>query len=1110
MFFMSIANISVKRPVTTSMVFLLIVLLGILSWQKLPQELFPPLVFPQVTILTSYPNAAPEEIETLITKPIEEIVGTVKNLKRISSKSKEGISLVTAEFLWNTNMDMAAMNVREKIDLIKEKLPLEADEPVVMKYNPFELPIMIVSITGRKNLTPSELLYTTRHIIKDRLEKVDGVASIGISGGQERQILVEIDQNRLQANQISIIDVVEAIKNTNLNYPAGTTKERVFEYLVRTIGEYTSVKDIHSTVVEVDIDDEQRRQKEQYANPSDRRRKPTYKRSMVILSSIAQIKDTVKERTSYSRFNEKENISLSILKQSEANTIRTASLIRKALKDLRMTTKSYGIGMHIVYDQSIFIKNAIHGLLNDALIGGILAFCVILLFLRNIRSSLIVCAAIPVSVMASFTLMYFFNISINMMSLGGLALGIGMLVDNAIVVVENISRHTRDMSYPKASVTGTDEVSGAIFSSTLTSLCVFLPLLWVVGIAGQIFRQLSLTVMFSLTASLVVAVSLIPRLTSTRRSSKRGPDDFLDAEQHRKKSILTDGYYLFIITSHIGNTVSKIKQSSLGRMFGSITDRIYAISSRMYHAYPRALQWFLNNRTKALGMVLCVFAISALLLIQKNREFLPKIDQHQFMVKIDLPIGSRIEVTNEVAKKIEEKIKKLPETKSITTTVGSNKRHVESIETLESHQAQIIVSLKKSKKELSISQRKRLGKPRSTYRVIRALRYSLSSQDLQRAKVEYVQQDSVFKSMIETSAPITLKVQGHDLDMLKKMTENISERLKKIPGIRNVRNNMPLPSPETKVIPNKDRAAMYNLSVSDIARTALIAIKGVVASKFKEEGNEIDILVRLQEKDRNNIEKLRNLTIHSPLDFNLPIKEVAILKMGKGPSEILRQDRQRTVLITAHIYQRSLKQVTRDINTMLNSFNKVSGFSVKLSGEAERIKESFASLLFVLIASIILVYMVMAAQFESLWQPFIIMFTIPLSLIGVTLSLWLTGNTLNAISMLGIIVLGGIVVNNGIVLIDYVNQLKHTGMKTYNALIQASQVRLRPICMTALTTILGLFPLSLGLGEGAELRAPMAVTVIGGLLISTLLTLFVIPTIYYMMDNVIHKKKGQT
>ncbi|MFH1380496.1 MAG: efflux RND transporter permease subunit [bacterium] len=1106
---MSIPSISVKRPVTTIMVFMLIILMGLISWGKLPQELFPPLVFPQITVMTVYANAAPEEIETLITKPIEESIGTVKNLKRITSQSKEGISLVTAQFSWNAHMDSASMGIREKLDLIKEKLPIEANEPVVMKFNPFELPVMILSISAQGDITASELLHTTRKIIKDKIEKIFGVASVSISGGQERQILAEIDQNRLQANSLSILDVVEAIKNTNLNYPAGTTKENVFEYLVRTIGEYSSVKDIFNTVIEVNIDDEESRRKLFEAFPSDQRQKPTFKRRMVTLKDIAVISDTFKEQTSYSRYNEKDNISISILKQSEANTIRTSVMIHKSIEDLRMILTPHNINIDIVYDQAVFIKNSIYGLIQDAVIGGILAFFVILFFLKNIRSSLIVCAAIPVSITASFTLMYMFNISINMMSLGGLALGIGMLVDNAIVVVENIFRHTSSMGHRTAAIKGCEEVSGAIFSSTLTSICVFFPLLWVIGIAGQIFRELSLTVIFSLSASLFVALSLIPRLTSTNKPVNiLPPDDDINA-RHKTSSFLKGINTIhFICAGFIMNVYAVFKKSFVGKHLFKISNKIGALCDNLWKNYPQNLAWFLNHWVKGLGLVALIFIVSVALLFLKEKEFLPKIDQHQFIVKLTLPIGTRVEVTNEQTKKVESALQKLPEVKSITATVGSNRSETESIETLGSHESQIIAALKKSKKEFSPEQKRRYGRPLKTHAVIRKLRYSLRNVDLKNAQVEYIQQDSVFKSAMETAAPVTIRIQGHQLDVLHKLSDEVSSKLSSIPGIRDVRSNMPRPSPETKVIPDTDRAATYNLSVSDIARTALSAIKGFVASKYKEEGEEIDILVRLKEKDRNDIDKLRSLTIHSPLDFNLPIKEVAALEQGMGPSEILREERQRTVLVTAQIYKRSLKDISRDISNMIKKIS-ISGFSISQTGEAERIKESFASLMFVLVFSVILVYMVMAAQFESFWQPFIIMFTIPLSLIGVCLALFVTGHTLNAISMLGIILLGGIVVNNGIVLVDYVNQLKIQGKNTFDSLILASQTRLRPIFLTALTTILGLFPLSLGLGEGAELRSPMAVTVIGGLFISTLLTLFVIPAIYYIIDEFLTKLKSK-
>ncbi len=492
---MWIPEISVKRPVTISMVFLGIILLGIVSYQRLPQELFPPITFPQLTVVTYYGNAAPEEIENLITKPIEEAIGTVKNLKRIRSISKEGVSLVTAEFLWGTNMGFAHLDIREKLDRIKDMLPLEAEDPVVMRVNPFAKPVMSLSLTGVQH--PYELLKIAK-TIKNTLEKVDGVASVSISGGVEREIKIEINQSRLQAAKLPILSVVESLKKANINYPAGTTKGKLYEYLVRTMGEYKDIKEIKNTVVGLDIREtiQQERQPQRIEI-----KEPSKERRLILLSDIAKVEDTFKEKESFSRHNGKSNISISIQKQAEANIIRTTDRIKQTLENLKLGLPK-DINIDIVYDESTFIKKSIKGVIVAAIQGGILAFFVLLYFLKRIKDAFIVSLAIPVSIMATFTLMFFKGISINMMSLGGLALGIGMLIDNAIVVTENISRHRLNKDLHISAISGTNEVAGAISSSTLTTIAVFLPMLFIVGIAGQLFKHLLFTVTFSLIASL--------------------------------------------------------------------------------------------------------------------------------------------------------------------------------------------------------------------------------------------------------------------------------------------------------------------------------------------------------------------------------------------------------------------------------------------------------------------------------------------------------------------------------------------------------------------------------------------------------------------------------
>jgi len=1092
---MRLSRFSIRKPVTTTMIFLAVTLFGFISWKRLPQELFPAIAYPQMTIVTLYGNAAPEEIETLITKPIEEAIGTVKNLKRIKSISREGVSMVTTEFDWGTNMGFAHLELREKIDPVKEILPLEAEDPTIMPVNPFSRPIMILSITG--NETPQELLKITRRI-KDKIEKVTGVASATISGGKEREILVEVDQGRLQASKVSILSLVEALKNSNLNYPAGTTKGKLYEYLIRTMGEFKTVPEIKDTVVEVDTLKSPKQVQE--ITQGEEESKSDEDKRLILLSDLATIKDTLKEDTSFSRQNGKDNISLAIQKQAEANTIQTVKRIRTALEELKLSLPR-GTNLDIIYDESISIKKSIKGVTDAAIQGGILAFLVLYLFLRSLRVSTIICTSIPISIMATFSLMYFKGISINMMSLGGLALGVGMLVDNAIVVIENIFRHNQlGLPRKEAAVKGAEEVNEAITSSTLTTIAVFLPMLFVVGIAGQLFKDLLFTITFSLIASLWVAVTLVPLLAAGKKgdTGKKGDRLLFNNGDNPKK----------------GKGDNPVSLSPLKK-------------TKIMDTYSRLLSRCLAHKSLTTIVVLSLFVLSLLFLFATSREFMPKIDQGEFIIKVNMPIGAALQATDSVTKKIEELLRKIPEVKDITATVGSSSENV--LEMLGSHQAQLVVKLWRGKlpKATKDSSKSKTGKARSgaqLFQQLKSLKWKTKArssaeviQDLKSmlkdekmaamAEIEYILEESALKSTLEVAAPVVLEIKGPRLDVLKKISEEVAQEIESIPGIYGVRTSLALPSPETKVHVDKDRAAAYNLSVTDIARTALIAIRGYVSTKFKEEGREIDVTVRLRPEDRADASKLRALTVHSNMDIEIPLAEVATLTTGKGPSEIKRLDQQRAILITANIFKRSLNDTIKDIKEKLRKYQNISDYSVILSGETQKMSESFKSLRFALILAVLLVYMIMAAQFESLWQPFIIMFTLPFSLIGVALALLVTHTSLNAIVLMGVIMLGGIVVNNAIVLIDYINTVRREGIEIEEAVRRAGMTRLRPILMTTLTTVLGLFPLALGFGEGAELSAPLAITVIGGLSSATFLTLLIIPYFYLAGEKVFERRK---
>ncbi|MCX5687758.1 MAG: efflux RND transporter permease subunit, partial [Candidatus Omnitrophica bacterium] len=644
---MKLPDLSINKPVTVIMIFLGIVLMGLISLGRLPQELFPAISYPQLTIVTTYENAAPEEVETLITKIIEEAVGTVGSLKRISSASKEGISIVTTEFNWGTNMDFASLGVREKIDLVKERLPLGSADPIVMKFNPFELPVMTLSVTGEK--TPSELLKLTRKFIKDELEKVPGVASCNITGGLDREIVVSIDQARLRASGVGINKIVEALKSSNLNYPAGNIEEHFYEYLIRTIGEFEIISQIKDTVVGADEPEGQRPISESLES----QKKKEEMVRLVYLKDVGEVKDTFQERTSISRFNGKENISVSILKQAGSNTLQVADNVKKRLNDIKKDLPK-GINLNIVYDQSIFIRKSIRDVGDAAWQGGLLAFLVLWLFLKKLKPALIVAMSIPISIMITFTLMYFSGISLNMLSLGGLALGIGMLVDAGIVVIENISNHIQaGKELKEAARIGANEVESPIWGSVMTTVVVFLPMIFVTGIAGQLFKEVAITVTYSLMASLYVSLALIPLFVTLGNKKKPGSS---------KAAPMAEG-----------------SEFKLVKWMGTV--------------YGKSLPVALKNKKLVIFGALILFLFSMIIFQFLNKEFMPKIDQREFAMKVNLMTGTRLEITDSSVRKIEEKLLNNKDVDSIAVAIGSSKEKGMGymVETLGSHQANIII-----------------------------------------------------------------------------------------------------------------------------------------------------------------------------------------------------------------------------------------------------------------------------------------------------------------------------------------------------------------------------------------------------------------------------------
>lgn len=1049
---MNFIEFSVKRRVSICMVYALVLLMGYICWSRLPQEFMPSLEFPQLMVMTTYENASSQEVEMLITKVIEEACGTVKGVRRIHSVSKEGISIVTVEFQWGVDMNFASLNLREKVDLVKTKLPREAEEPRIEKFNPYALPVMVLSLSG--NRPPQELLKIAKRPVAELLGKVNGVAAVSVTGGLEREIQVDLDQSKLAHHQVPILQVSEAVSRGNVTYPAGTIKDDTYEYVVRVMGAYATPQEIENVVVKVD------REKvlpsslsSRLASPSRRQREGERRGSdspQVLLGALGAVNDALKERTSYSRYDGMENVSLSVLKQGDAHIVEVAEAARRKLEDIQKKLPA-DVTLKIVYDQSTFIKAGIRKMLYECLMGAVLAFGVLLLFLGNYRDALLVSASIPTSVFATFVLMYMQGITLNTISLTGLAVGVGLIVDAAIVVVENIARHKEEgKSSIEAAILGTREMMGAVTSSSATVVVVFLPLVFVLGIIGQVFRDLSWAIVYTHIAAWVVSFTLIPMLAG----------------------------WLY---NRAGQRPAWAEPLARG-------------ARRADEWYRRVLRWSLDHPLKVLGYTTAAWVVSAAFLFFIPKTLFPKVDQGQFLMQVSMPVGTRLETTNQTVRQIEESLAKTPEVEHRTVTVGSIAQ--EGIQPMGVNEAQIVVDLKERRR-------------RSSDAVIQDIKHRLDGMNLGGGKVLFREAGGAFAGLAGSSSPIVVEVKGYDLNALEKASQAVQAELRPIPGVYNLASSLNLNSPEVGIDIDRERAAAYSLSISDLAKTLSLAVQGKAVSKFREEGKEVDIRLRLSEADRNDLKSLHGLLIHSPLEFDVPLEAVAAINPRLGPSEILHYDQQRTVLVTAGLFKKSLDQVKPALEKSLDELRRrFPDNTFDLTGEAAQVSDSFNSLKQILILSLLLVYMIMAAQFESLWKPFLIMLTIPLALIGLGPVLMLAGHSLSAMAGMGLVLLCGIVVNNGIVLIDFVNHREGT-KPLKEVLMDACHVRTRPILMTAATNILGMFPIALGLGREAQMQAPMAVVICFGLFISTTLTLVFLPSLYLVFSEKLLKRKDK-
>jgi len=1023
---------AVRRRVSVTMAALAILAFGYVGYNRLSLELFPDITYPSLTVQTDFPDTAPQEVENLVTRPVEEAVGVLRGLQSIHSVSRSGVSEVTLEFEWNSDMDMLSMEVREKLDRLI--LPEEAEDPIILRFDPSLDPIMRLALSGPDDLT--RLRYLADKQIKQDFETIKGVAAAQIKGGLEEEIQIEVDQERLAALGISLDAIRQVVGVSNLNLPGGALRSEDSQYLVRTVNEFESVEEIADLII------------------------TEREGAAVKVGDVARVYWGAKEREEITLVNGEEAVEVSIYKEGDANTVSVARLVQQRLAEWQGSKLPPGYSLTVLFDQSHFIQQAVSEVRNAALIGGVLAILLLLAFLRDLRSTLIIATSIPLSVVATFTLMYRLDISLNIMSLGGLTLGIGMLVDNSIVVLESVFRKRKaGLPLARAAVLGTSEVGPAVVASTLTTVAVFLPIVFVAGVAGQLFKDQALTVTISLLASLLVAVTVIPMLSALGAQlvrSREGDIRLADSEEPGSASALDPA---------VAGTAPVM---TLGWFSAG---------------YDQLVRGAIAQRWVTLAVAFIIFLMAMFGLRLLGTELIPQLSEGEFFFEVNMPEGTSLVATERVVQRMEQAAAQENAVAHYYSTIGS--RLVAggmSLNTKGENLAQLNIVMRDRSDDLA-----------ETALVERLRRQYVDIPDLE---VKFGR-----PSYFSLKTPIEVVLFGEELNQLRDYSLDLAHDLEGVAGLADVRSSLEAGNPELQVVFDRRRLASLGLDMGTLSETLRNRVQGVVPTRFKEEDRQIDIRIRNRELDRQSLDDVRMLVLPGPDGQPIRLLAVADVNLDRGPAEIHRLQQQRAAVITANLEGRSLGSAIGAVEQVLADNPPPGGITTELGGQNREMKVSFASLRFALALAIFLVYLVMASTFESFLHPFIVLFTIPLALVGVVAGLLLTGTNITVIVLIGTIMLVGIVVNNAIVLIDTINRFRRAGLEKGQAVIRAGHVRLRPILMTTLTTILGLTPMALAWGEGAELRSPLAITVASGLFLSTLLTLVVIPAAYMAVPS---------
>ena len=1089
---MSIPGTSTRRPVAVAMLYLGVALLGVIAFLRLPIDLLPDVSYPRLVIYTSYPDVAPAEVERLVTERIERQAIAVPEVERVSSISRDGESLITMRFGWGADMDFAMLNTREKLDQISETLPSTAERPIILRVDPESDPIMVLSIAGGGGLWKTK--DVAERIIRRRLEQLDGVAQAAVTGGLDREIHVEWDPALMESYGLNQGDVSNALQRANVSQPGGTILRGRYRYPLRTLGEFQSVEEIQEVVI---------------------RRVQSQGDSLfrsIRVRDVAKVTDGYADRQSIARYNGVESVGLLVFKESGANTVAVAEEVGVVLDQLR--GENPDIQIEIASSQASFISESISNVVQALVFGGFLAFLVLFLFLRDTRYPVAVALAIPISVVGTFALMQAFGVSMNIMSLGGLALGVGMLVDNSIVVLENIFRHREEegRSGLEAAAIGAEEVQGAITASTLTTISVFGPIIYVEGVAGELFGDLSMAVAFSLLVSLVVALTLLPAQAGRFQGVKDAVSDRLaggTAAVDRPSGWWGwVGWSLIWIIKFpfwfVMNLLSFLWQIVLlwwgfirpvgARLFTPLFNAFDRVFDRFARRYHRVLEWSLDHRGRVVAIALLTLGGTGALAMSLDRDLLPNVDQGAFDVRLDLVEGTSLAATAEAGARIESGLLEDPGVAVVFSRIGRDIRAYAQgdAEGTGLHQGYFQVRLKEGVKTDEVLER------------VRPLAGHIASLFPEAiVTFETGQATGLGKILGGTDADIAIRILGENLDSSFAYADEVQRSLAGSQRLGNVRTDVEEGQPQLWLQIKEDEAAQFGIEPRAIATTIGTAMRGDIPTTFVAFDRKINIVVRLSDEMRYSESTLRELRVQG-----IPLRELVTIEESMGPAEIHRRDQGRVVTVYADVVSGGLASAIAEVDERIDDLTVPKDHRVVVGGENEEMRRSFRDLVFAFALALLLVYMILAAQFESFIHPFTILIAVPLALIGAVLALAVAGEGLNTMSLIGVVILVGIVVNDSIIKVDFINQARAAGRELRSAILEAGRVRLRPIVMTTVTTVLGLTPMALGIGTGSDLRAPLAIAVIGGLIVATGLTLIVVPVVYSAVEGIRLRIRG--